>query len=244
MDKLYEVKRHRLVGYYWLFKAKNDLVCRLIDRTIHPNAAILDVGCGSGNLLLSLTTKKYKNFFGIDTSQYAIDECSRLGIKNVFLRDGSKTGFPSNFFDVIVASDVLEHINNEEQAISEWFRVLKKGGKLILSVPAFGFLWSHHDKACNHYRRYSRKALQQLLEKNNFEVKKLSYWNFLSFLPVCLMRLSRRFFPKRLSQRDQLYELPPFLNNSLTSLLKLENIIFLRWGFPFGVSLFAVAAKK
>ncbi len=237
MEKAYELKRHRLEADYWLFKARREIIFRLIQKIEgKPHPRILDVGCGGGGLIKFLERKEFKKIFGIDISGRAVERCKKRGIKDVFVEDGAETKFDDKMFNIIIADNVLEHIKDENAALNEWNRILKKNGRLIVFVPAFSFLWSQHDERCHHYRRYSQSALIKTLEKANFEVERSSYWNFSLFFPISLVKISQ--------QRDQLYELNPVVNRLLIQLLKFENWLLGRLNFPVGVSVFGVARKK
>lgn len=237
MEKAYERKRHRLEENYWLFRARREIIFKLIKKiNAKSHSAILDVGCGGGHLIKFLERKGFKKISGIDISNRAVERCKKRGIKDVFVEDGAETKFDDKMFDIIIADNVLEHIKDENVALNEWNRILKKNGRLIVFVPAFSFLWSQHDERCHHYRRYSKSALIKALEKANFEVERSSYWNFSLFFPISLVKISQ--------QRDQLYELNPVVNRLLIQLLKFENWLLGRLNFPVGVSVFGVARKK
>ena len=205
----------------------------------------MEIGCSGGPLIQALNELGYKNVKGIDISQNAIDLCRRRAIYDVFLMDGSKPAFDDAQFDIVIVSDVLEHIEDEEKALSEWNRILRPAGKLIVFVPAFEILWSKHDEANHHYRRYSKSELIRVLEKAEFEIDRSSYWNFILFFPTSLVRLLQRIVSKYgQKSSDQLVELNPVANKMLVYLVKTENILLKVLNFPVGVSVFAAASKK
>ncbi|GAH34834.1 unnamed protein product [marine sediment metagenome] len=159
--------------------------------------------------------------------------------------DGAKTELGKENFDIIIASDILEHIENDIAALAAWNRTLKQGGRIIIFVPAFRFLWTGHDEANRHFRRYSKLELLALLKKNNFEIERSSYWNFSLFLPIGLTRIFEKAFSKnKKNMRDQLYELKPAINQILTNVLSVENRILKVVDLPVGLSVFAIARKK
>jgi SAM-dependent methyltransferase len=159
--------------------------------------------------------------------------------------DGSKPAFGDGQFDIVIASDVLEHIEDEQKALKEWNRILKPAGKLIVFVPAFKILWSKHDEANHHYRRYSKLDLIRVLEKAQFEIDRSSYWNFILFFPTSLVRLVQRIVSKYGQKSgDQLVELNRVANKILVYLVKTENILLKVLNFPVGISVFATASKK
>ena len=245
MNKDYESKYHKIEEGYWWFVAHRDILFRYIKKlNAKDNSKILDIGCSGGHLINLLRANGLKNVYGIDISGKAINLCKRKGIKNVFVMNCIKTNFGSNTFDVIIAADILEHIKNDTEALFEWNRILKPEGRLIISVPAFGFLWSKHDELNQHYRRYKKSDLIDALEKSNFKVIRISHWNFSLFLPIAIFIYLRRAFQKKDAQRnDNLYELNSIMNKLLFILLKFENLIMEYTSFPFGTSIFALAVK-
>ncbi len=240
MDKIYEMKYHELEPSNWWFVSRRDAIYRFLLNT-NTNAQILEIGCSGGQLLLLLASKGFSNVYGIDVSNEAISRCNKMGIKNVSVMDGTKTSFRDNTFNIIVASDVLEHINDQNAALSEWKRILRPGGTLILFVPAFMFLWSGHDEVNHHFRRYSLKQLNGLLRFSGFKIIRSSYWNFSLFFPILVLRLIDKTL-KRKSTRG-LYALHPLLNALFIKLLSLENSFLKKLSFPFGVSVFAIVKK-
>jgi SAM-dependent methyltransferase len=203
------------------------------------------MGCSGGPLIQQLHADGYRRVTGIDISPAAIALCRQRDLVDTYVMDAQKLSFPDGRFDVITASDVLEHLADAPGAIREWRRLLKPGGVLIVFVPAFQFLWSEHDEANKHYRRYRRAELRQLLAANALVVERSSYWNSLLFFPVALVRLLKRCLPqKRASDEGDLFVVPKVINRMLTWLLRRENGWLRRGGnFPFGVSVLAVARK-
>ena len=184
MEENYERAYHSLEGIHWWFVARRDIIIKIIESLIKShdkNIKILDIGCSGGQLLSSLYKKGFTNLWGIDISKNAIQHCIRKNLNNVYLMDCSELSFKNSEFDIIIASDVLEHVRDDEKAICEWQRVLKKDGFIICFVPAFPFLWSYHDIVNKHFRRYTSKNLSSLFNKNEFKIIRLSYWNILLF---------------------------------------------------------------
>jgi SAM-dependent methyltransferase len=244
MDETYEAKYHLQEEKHWWFETRRDIIINLLKRS-GRNSKILEIGCSGGPLIRALNELGYKNVQGIDISRDAIDLCRRREIHDVFVMDGSKPEFEDGQFDIVIASDVLEHIEDEEKALSEWNRILRPAGKLIVFVPAFEILWSKHDAANHHYRRYSKSELIRVLEKAEFEIDRSSYWNFILFFPTTLVRLMQRILSKYGQKSgDQLVKLNPVANKILVYLVKSENILLKVLNFPVGVSVFATASKK
>ncbi|MFA4907990.1 MAG: hypothetical protein WC602_06975, partial [archaeon] len=131
------------------------------------------------------------------------------------------------------------HLENDELALKEARRVLKKGGKVVFSVPAFQFLFSSHDKAIGHYRRYSKKELDSKVRKH-FRLKYDYFWNFAIFIPVCIFRLFRG---KNGSKTDYM-KMPFFMEKTILAFSNFETSLLKRGvGMPLGVELIGVAEK-
>lgn len=244
MDAVFEARYHRLEAGHWWFIARRDMILRLI-RKIYckTNIKILDVGCAGGHLIRFLEQRGFSNVYGIDNSKNAVQECKRNGIKNILECDAAKTGFSDNCFDIIVASDVLEHIQDEKSALKEWRRLLKDNGTLILFVPAFQFMYGQHDSSNRHFRRYSKKCLRQSLGNAGFVISRVSYWNFILFLPISVLRVFQKLFmPNKC--KDQLFKADSIANYFLFRLLRTENSLLESINLPIGVSLFAIAQKN
>jgi len=242
MDKAYESRHHRMEETGWWFVARRDFIMRLL-KAEDKNSKILDVGCCGGSLLRAMADNGFSNAVGIDKSLRARDEGRKRGVR-ILVMDGVKTNFSDREFDIVIASDVLEHIRDDSAALKEWNRILRPGGLLLVFVPAFAFLWSGHDKANAHYRRYGRTGLMAALGKAGFAVTRSSYWNFALFFPTALLRIFSRLLRMDDKKDDNLFALPGFVNFLLISFLKLENLLLGCMDFPAGVSVFAVARKK
>ncbi len=245
MDIEYEIKYHQIEENYWWFQARRDMVFRLVqDLQLPRNAAILEIGCSGGPLLQRLRSTGYTDLTGIDVSEVGIAVAQQRGIPNVSCMDGANLTFPDASFDLVVASDVLEHIEDEAQALREWTRVLKPGGKLLVFVPAFQILWGKHDEINHHFRRYTAAQLSASMRSAGLQVRRHSYWNISLFFPTAAIRLLKRIMPKDNKRtEDDLFAAPPLVNNFLINLIKAENRVLQTINAPVGVSVFALAAK-
>ncbi|MCK5233181.1 MAG: class I SAM-dependent methyltransferase [Candidatus Aenigmarchaeota archaeon] len=240
MEKKYEKRYHAIEESNWWFLGRRDIIMKLI-RKVSKKAKILDIGCAGGSLMKKLYSAGYINVSGIDISKSAIKTCNERGLKTACVCNGMKTKYKENSFDILIASDILEHCANDELALSEWNRILKPNGILILFVPAFQFLWSEHDVKNKHYRRYTYPIVKKILEKNNFEILRLSFWNAFAFVPKCIMA----FFKISEKTGDDMRHLPNRINSLLFNTLRLENNAILSGiKLPLGVSLFIYAKKK
>lgn len=246
MDKSYEEKYHSIEHSNWWFLSRRNAIRDLLknhDRSLK----ILDVGCAGGPLLIDLKTDGFINLFGLDFSEEAVKICKDRGLTNVFVMDGHNPNFEPNYFDVIISSDSLEHLEHDELALSNWNKILKPGGELLVFVPAYNFLWSGQDVINHHFRRYSKKLLVTKITKVGFTIDRANFWNFAIFFPTAVFRLFQRaFMSSKINNapKDQLSFFNPIISKIIFKWMKFENKIFKNIGLPIGVSVFVKAKKQ
>jgi len=194
-----------------------DLISK--SKNLTKSLSILDIGCGSGLMLNSLT--EYGNVSGMDASDEAI-VFSRKIFKGI-VKKGSlpyKVPYTQDSFDLITALDVIEHIDDDIEALRSIRLLMKSNGSLIVTVPAYMFLWSEHDVLNEHKRRYTVKDLKEKFQLSGFEIEKITYFNTFLFIPIALIR-GINFLLKRNSKTD--VELPhPFVNFILKKIFSFE----------------------
>jgi SAM-dependent methyltransferase len=242
MNEDFEKLYHQLEKKHFWFKARRGYILQELNK-VDRDAKILDIGCSSGILLEELAQMGFQlnNLYGIDISEKAINNCKSAGLENTFVMDAQKVSLNQKF-DIIIASDCLEHLANDEEALANWSNLLNTNGIAYIFVPAFMTLWSEHDEANMHFRRYTQRELIDKLKKNGFEIKKSSYWNFSLFMPILLIRFLSRLKPSKGKNTGNLDSLPLF-NSLLFSLLNFENKLLKHLNFHVGVSAFCVATK-
>ncbi len=212
---------------------------------------IADIGCGPGTTLRWLPEEAF--IVGVDYSLEGL-QIARERVPHAHLVRGDASALPlaSATFDLVLCTDLLEHLKEPEPAARELLRILKPGGVLLATVPAFGFLYSSHDAALSHFRRYSKAAFRRLLEEAGFAIERLSFYNFLLFPPVAAVRMGQRLFGRRRFEpgvepeenaETDLWRLPRLVNRALEGMLASERFILRRASLPFGVSLIAVARR-
>ena len=177
--------------HFW-FIGREKICFNLIDSIIYNSSIqrILDYGCGTGNLLKKLQkTYQEKVIYGADISDKALEYCQRKGISNIFnLRE---TEPQITCFDLVICLDVLEHVDEDVELLIRIKELLRDGGKLLITVPAYEFLWSGEDYVSEHVRRYTRKMLREKLSEAGFHTNKISYFNTLLFLPLVSVLLAK-----------------------------------------------------
>lgn len=220
---------------FW-FKGKKELIDILMKNSKEKNLNLLNIGAGTGADLDVIN--KYGNVYLIDINQEALNLIPEKMYFEKKICDATELTYPDNFFDIVCSFDVFEHIKNDFKAVREIKRVLRKDGLLFFTVPAFNFLFSAHDKALHHFRRYNKKSLYNLLK--NFKEIRVSFWNSSLFLPLSILRILK----KRSIPHTDYFNLPNFLERTFLSLLRFENR-FIDRGFkiPIGLSLVGFCRK-
>lgn len=232
-------RMRRLEDRYWWFVGRRRLALGLLRGVAPKNPEVLDLGCGTGAVLGALTG--WTRASGVDMATQALEYSAERGLKDLARARGEALPFLTGSFDAVVALDVFEHIEDDAAALREAWRVLKPGGALVMSVPAFMSLWGPHDVALMHFRRYRRPELQARLATAGFASAKVSYSVFFLFPLVWIIRL----FEKRRTG-DAEASLPPvpnWLNAALIGLQTFEAALIRKLNLPWGSSLIAVARK-
>jgi SAM-dependent methyltransferase len=234
---------YKLENFYWWFVARRKLLESLIKGIARstPRPLILDVGCGTGINFTVLS--HYGETFSSDASEEALRFGRARGIRLPVRARVESLPFPAASFNVITALDVLEHIDNDMEALAELWRVASEEGWLLITVPAYGFLWSEHDEALHHRRRYAASELRNKLTRAGFEVERVTYYITFLFFPILMVRFLQSVFKRSIYPKTSHIILPTWLNSLLIGILGLERFL-LRWvNFPFGVSLVCLARK-
>ncbi len=226
----------------WYFASRRYFFSDILEKFYSKKnkLTILDLGCGSGQMFKILG--KYGRIAGLEPSLYALNYAPKNGFK--VCGNGTKIPFKDNIFDLATAFGVLEHIENEKDTLKELSRVLKKNGSLIVEVPAYQFLWSGHDVALHHQRRYTENLLTERIKSAGFEIKKSGYL-FGGILPwVIRLRMLKKIFRKEEIKTDSFEKIPSLFANRLVAVNKAESKFVKSFYMPFGVSVFAYAEKK
>lgn len=242
MDQAYEEKYHQLETQNWWFLSRRARICAMLAEAPR-GAAILDVGCSSGQLLRDLQNLGFTNLTGIDVSDVGVEQAKRAGFRCLVM-DGQEPDFNTESFDIIIASDSLEHMEDDKKALKNWGHLLKPGGKVIVFVPAFMSLWSGHDVINHHYRRYTVRELKEKAELADLRIQKSGYWNFTLFFPIYTWRKIKNIFSSgEANPKDDLQNNGNLVNTFLKGVMTVENTLSRFVRFPVGVSAFVVAQK-
>lgn len=240
-------RMYNLEDSYWWFVGRHRLIEALMHRCFGPpdsgvtGRTFLDVGCGTG--AMSARLAKWGKVVSADFSPLALSFSRRRGLNHLVGADAMKLPFRSNSFDALIALDLLEHIPDDRAALCEFFRVLKPGGRIFLLVPAYAHLWSEHDVALMHHRRYIRRELSERFTGAGFQIEKLSHTMTTLYPLVSLQRRLNARKPPSDPPQAAMPLFPPPVNAALTQFITAENALARQFNFPFGVSILCIARK-
>lgn len=206
------------------------------------NSKILDVGCGTGGT--SNAFLKFGYLVGTDLSIAALKLATKKGFTNILKSSLTNIPLKDETFDIITALDVIEHMENDHSVLLELNRLVKLNGYVIITVPAFQFLWSEHDVALSHFRRYTTSTLTKVLNETNFEVVRISYFISFIFLPYAVYRLLTKNSINQENPKTAKRQLPKIVNVLFERMMNVEDRLLKSVDLPFGVSLLCVAKKK
>ena len=227
---------------YWWFVGRRIILERVLCRFGKHGRVAVDVGCGSGRNL-QLLSRHADYVIGLDRSSTALELAVSHGLATG-RADGQAIPLASSSVDLLSSLDVLEHVDEDQRALEEFHRVLRPDGLLLLTVPAYRFLWSEHDEALMHRRRYVASELHMKLTRAGFRVLKRTYAVFFMFFPIVFYRLFRGLVPKNpFSPKASHVLLPAPLNSFLIALLRLEAWMGGAINWPCGTSIVILAQK-
>lgn len=240
MERVVYQQMAELDQHHWWYRARREVLAALIGRTtrLPKRAKLLEIGCGTGHNLSMLGHFGRVDAVELDAEARAIAE-QRLGRSVMNAALPALAGVPDRAYDLVAVLDVIEHIDNDQAAVSAIASKLKRKGKLLVTVPAHPWMWSPHDVVNHHKRRYSKGALARLIDSSPLKLDKIGYFNSLLFPLAMAERLSSRLLGKDESE----LKLPPApLNSALEKAFAAERHLIGRFPLPPGLSLFAVAS--
>jgi len=223
---------------HWWFRARREILMRVFGSlALPPEAEILEIGCGTGGNLAMLD--RFGKVCGVEMHEEAVQYARSTTGQDI------RAGYlPDNIpvdgkFDLICLLDVVEHIEDDRLALSTLNDMLKPGGRVVITVPAYQWMFGKHDELLHHYRRYSRKSLRQLMTDSNIEIARIGYFNTL-LLPIAVLA----FITDSLTSVEKCtgYDVPPrWLNATFYHLFRMEQFLIDKLSLPFGCSLLMVS---
>jgi len=220
-----------LEDQHWWYRERRSILARNLRRLTGPPGTALDIGAAGGGNTRVLRQHRWSPIaveYGADGAKAARDRALPT-----VRGDGRRLPVKSGAVDLVVAFDVLEHIDEDEQVVSEMRRVLRPGGSALITVPCDMKLWSAHDEAVGHVRRYTRDTLRSVMEGGGLRIEQLWSWNV-------LLRPAAAYSRKRSTTSD-LRKMHPLVNGALSAVIIAERFLPVR-SLP-GVSLIAQAVR-
>ncbi|MDG2041721.1 MAG: class I SAM-dependent methyltransferase [Bacteroidia bacterium] len=248
MDQKFYQEYYKLEREGWWFKARLSILENYCQAIItNPDMKILNVGAATG--ATSEMLSKYGKVTSLEYDEFCckfLKEKTGIEAINASL---TELPFENNSYDMICAFDVIEHIENDNKAVEEIYRVLKPKGKYFITVPAFQSLWSNHDVVNHHFRRYKKKQLNKLIESTNLKIDHSTYFNFWLFIPISITRFILNNIPRKkdsnLSGSDnEILQSSNIINRILYRIFHSEKFLLrLNIKFPFGISILTIGYK-
>jgi SAM-dependent methyltransferase len=238
-DELWRVEQE-----HWWFRARRDivwsLVRRYVDRAAERRLKVCELGCGTGGNLAAVAERH--DVVGVERSPWALAYARRrLGNRIIQGSLPDDVDLPSNAFDVVLLTDVLEHVEDDARSAATAIRLLLPGGIVVATVPAYQWLYTARDAQHHHFRRYSKRRFQSLWSGDVCETLLLSHYNSFLFPIAAAARLASKI--RRTDGGGDLSMPNSAINNTLASVMRSERNLLGRVQLPFGLSLIAVARK-
>jgi SAM-dependent methyltransferase len=237
---MYQVEDH-----YWWYLGMQSITRAILNRwyLLEKSLTILDAGCGTGAAMTGYLAE-YGRVTGCDISEIALKKCRLRKAQRLARASVSQLPFSSKSFDLVTSFDVLYEraVSDDSTPLGEFARVLVKGGRVLLRLPAYDWLRGQHDIGIHTARRYTAGQVKSLLQGSGFLVEHLSYANTFLFPAALTKRLTERVWPPAVDRSDLTLNAGPF-NRLLQNILSLEAPLVSRIGLPFGLSVIAVGRK-
>lgn len=234
-------KTAAIENIHWWFIGRRFIVEQILNELLlSKNAEILEMGCGTGGNLPLLA--KFGNVYGVELDDTAREYARKREIGTIL--PGSlpdEIPLAGQLFDLIVMTDVLEHVGEDQVALERLYQRLKLGGYILITVPAFPALWSRHDDLHHHKRRYTIERLRTILINAGYNIIRVSYINCIMFPVISGVRMMQRFLG--MADADDLKVYPPVINRMLAGLFSGEGHLLKFVSLPFGLSLLCVGRK-
>lgn len=234
--------QHKIHERHWWFSARRVILGAVVEDALRggvPAGVLYDLGCGVGANLPVL--RRFGEVVGVDESPEAVAFCESRGYDQVRLADLNQlAGLPDGSGSVALLADVLEHLDDEEPCLRAVHRLLAPGGLLVVTVPAYRFLWGPSDRLAHHRRRYTVAQLRRVVGRH-FRIERTTYFNTFLFGVVVAGRLLERLLGRSRGHAVTVPAAP--VNFGLRVVFQAERSVVRRWRFPFGVSILCLARK-
>lgn len=217
----------------WWYQGRKAIAKKNISKFVEGGQNILDFGAGYGGMLETL--RPYGEVNAFEISEEAKNECIKRGYRKTF-SSVEEALSKENCHTLITLFDVLEHVEEDSDLVESLYQALAPDGYVVITVPAFQYLWGVHDIEHNHFRRYTKGQIVNLLRKHRFKVKYASYWNTILFIPAAITRILG------FSGKSSLNS-PGWLNLFFLNIVRLESFFMPLVSLPFGTGIIIIAKK-
>ena len=232
----------RVQTFHWWFVVRRKLLKTILcSLNLQRESLTMDIGCGVGSNLSLLKAIGLKAM-GCDRSFDNLLLAKSKFFLPFIYGDLENLPIRSSSVGLVIATDVLEHLEDDIAGVRELCRILRRNGHLIVTVPAFQSLWGTQDIVTGHKKRYSKRDISNVLKHNGFQIMRSSYFNFFLFFPILFARRVIRLLGLQLHSENEINF--PLLNFFLKTIFSLEPYLLKYFTFPFGVSIFCVAKKQ
>ena len=246
-----EAREYRLMyeqeDRHWWFRSRCRMTQSLLEKHIlracrTQKPWLLDIGCGTGVFLQNQQDTCHG--FGLDFSTEALEFCTARGLSRIIRGDAVSLPWPDNTFDIVTAFDLIEHVRDDTALVKEIRRVLKPGGSLLATVPAYPLLWTGHDVSLHHFRRYRRRTFELLFDHNHWDSVRMTSGFFMIFPLAACIRLCKTVFRPDHPPSSDIFSVPSWLNTLLCHIHGLEATWLRKFNLPIGTSFMTVRRKK
>ena len=229
---------------HWWFVGRRRIVLEVLaaetlSRRAGAEPEIVDLGCGTGAMLKYL--RSFGSVRGLDADEHAVEFCRARGEQRVELLESDRLPLADDSVDLVTALDVLEHIEDDRGALAEIRRVLRPGGTLLATVPAYRWMWGPQDEISHHYRRYQRRELSGRIAASGLELRRITHFNTLLLPIIAGIRVARRLRPPREVRSDFRLTGGSAVNGFLAAVFSSEARLLARGNLPAGASILALA---
>ncbi|HEX8641968.1 MAG TPA: class I SAM-dependent methyltransferase [Allosphingosinicella sp.] len=227
---------------HWWYVARRRVLRDLIRREVPlpANPRILEIGCGTGHNFEMLREFGRLDAIEVDAEARALAS-QRLGQAVSSAPLPELSGIPDGAYHLIALLDVLEHVERDREALASIATKLARGGRILVTVPAYAWMWSAHDVVHHHKRRYSKRRLRAVVDAAGLRANRIGYFNSLLFPLAAAVRLAGKV--RRKEESDD--KMPPApLNALFRTVFGLERHLVGRVPMPAGVSLFALLSAR
>lgn len=241
MQEVVYHSNYKLEDSYFWFQGRAEIIEKIMDRktNLEKGDEILDIGCGTGGFAQRISHKY--NVACLDIEPIALEYCKKRGLNDInqgYLNDFDSSG---RNIKAAIMLDVLEHIEDDSKVAAQVYDLLLDDGYFIVTVPAYQWMWSHHDDIHMHFRRHTMSSISNLIKNAGFNIKYKSYFNTFLF-PLAVVNRSLSMFLGE-SEEDPVVKLPGGVNWLFEKIFKAEKLFLPTLRFPYGLSIVVIAQK-